>query len=157
MSAASERPHPRPYDRAAPATAVLDTNVVLAWLLFRDPRIDALGRAIDAGHLTWLASEQTVTEALHMLRHASLAHWPGDRNAAAASIRRLARIEPAPIPGRTGWPRCSDADDQHFIDLALACSVNWLISRDRAVLKLRRRLAPLGVAVIAPEHWPGPA
>jgi predicted nucleic acid-binding protein len=40
-------------------------------------------------------------------------------------------------------PRCSDPDDQKFIELAAASGAQGLVSKDRAVLKLRRRCAPL--------------
>ncbi|MBI1283996.1 MAG: PIN domain-containing protein [Thiobacillus sp.] len=40
-------------------------------------------------------------------------------------------------------PRCSDPDDQKFIELAAAAHAQGLVSKDRAVLKLRRRCAPL--------------
>jgi predicted nucleic acid-binding protein len=39
-------------------------------------------------------------------------------------------------------PRCSDPDDQKFIELAGASGAQALVSKDRAVLKLRRRCAP---------------
>jgi predicted nucleic acid-binding protein len=39
-------------------------------------------------------------------------------------------------------PRCSDPDDQKFIELAAAAEAQGLVSKDRAVLKLRRRCAP---------------
>ena len=41
---------------------------------------------------------------------------------------------------------CKDADDQMFIDLAVARRAR-LLSKDRAVLSMRKRLATLGVAV----------
>jgi predicted nucleic acid-binding protein len=39
-------------------------------------------------------------------------------------------------------PRCSDPDDQKFIELAADIHALVLVSKDRAVLKLRRRCAP---------------
>ena len=45
-----------------------------------------------------------------------------------------------------GAPRCSDPDDQKFIDLALRPAA-LLLSKDQAVLRLRRALAERGVAV----------
>jgi len=41
---------------------------------------------------------------------------------------------------------CKDADDQKFVDLA-AAHTSQLISKDKAVLTLRNRMARLGVAV----------
>jgi predicted nucleic acid-binding protein len=54
-----------------------------------------------------------------------------------------------------GVPRCSDPDDQKFIELAAASRAQGLISKDRAVLKLRRRCAPY-FRIMTPaeaEHW----
>jgi len=42
----------------------------------------------------------------------------------------------------SGLPRCSDPDDQKFIELAAATHAEALISKDCAVLKLRRHCAP---------------
>ena len=55
----------------------------------------------------------------------------------------LAESEPPACP-----VRCSDPDDQGFIDLAVAHRA-MLLSKDKAVLRLRRRLAPLAVPVQA--------
>jgi predicted nucleic acid-binding protein len=41
---------------------------------------------------------------------------------------------------------CKDADDQKFVDLAAATQAQ-LISKDKAVLTLRNRMARIGVAV----------
>jgi len=49
--------------------------------------------------------------------------------------------------------RCSDGDDQKFIDLAVASGAIWLISRDRAVLRLARRASAFGLAIVTPERW----
>ncbi|MBX3622048.1 MAG: PIN domain-containing protein [Rhizobacter sp.] len=48
--------------------------------------------------------------------------------------------------------RCTDPDDQKFIDLAVA-NARWLVSRDRAVLKLARRAALFGLQVVSPDRW----
>jgi predicted nucleic acid-binding protein len=57
-----------------------------------------------------------------------------------AGTRRLEGVPPrAPCV-------CSDPDDQVFIDLAVAQGAR-LLSKDRAVLSMRKRLATRGVAV----------
>jgi len=40
-----------------------------------------------------------------------------------------------------------------FIDLAVASAPSWLVTRDRALLALRRRAAARGVVVATPEQW----
>jgi predicted nucleic acid-binding protein len=50
-------------------------------------------------------------------------------------------------------PRCPDADDQKFIDLAAAHAPAWLLSRDRHILKLKKPLLKLGVHAALPEQW----
>ena len=39
----------------SPPSAVLDTNTVLDWLVFRDPATEQLSRHIEAGRLAWRA------------------------------------------------------------------------------------------------------
>ncbi len=41
-----------------------------------------------------------------------------------------------------------------FLDLAHAAGARWLLSRDRAVLRLARRAAALGLVIAKPEDWP---
>jgi predicted nucleic acid-binding protein len=53
--------------------------------------------------------------------------------------------------------RCTDVDDQKFIDLAIATSARWLVTRDRALLKRARRAAPLGLSIATPVQWRAPA
>jgi predicted nucleic acid-binding protein len=48
---------------------------------------------------------------------------------------------------------CSDPDDQMFIDLAQTQRVQWLLTRDRALLRLARRARAHGVEVLTPEGW----
>jgi predicted nucleic acid-binding protein len=48
---------------------------------------------------------------------------------------------------------CRDPTDQMFIDLALTCRPSWLVTRDRALLSLRRRAAPQGVAIGTAQQW----
>jgi predicted nucleic acid-binding protein len=43
---------------------------------------------------------------------------------------------------------CSDTDDQKFIDLAVTQQAT-LISKDKEVLRMKNRLARLGVAVLS--------
>jgi uncharacterized protein len=60
-------------------------------------------------------------------------------------VARLAQLveEPTPAPAENArpLPKCKDRDDQKFLELAHAAQADWLVSKDRAVLKLARRIA----------------
>ncbi|AIO66909.1 PIN domain-containing protein [Burkholderia oklahomensis] len=57
---------------------------------------------------------------------------PSPADAAAPSP---AADAPPPRP----LPKCKDRDDQKFLELAYAARADWLVSKDRALLKLARR------------------
>lgn len=63
-------------------------------------------------------------------------------------LNLLPTLPPAPLN-----LRCSDADDQIFVDLALAQGARWLITHDRALLKLARRAGGRGLAIVTPTCW----
>ncbi|MGI4857360.1 MAG: PIN domain-containing protein, partial [Janthinobacterium lividum] len=58
------------------------------------------------------------------------AHAPVARNVAADADA----ARPTPV-----LPRCSDRDDQKFLELAARSGAHWLVTKDKALLKLARR------------------
>lgn len=128
---------------------VLDTNVVLDLLLFADPATAPLRQALDTGAAHWIATPVMREELARVLTYAHLQprlQAPG--RGAAQLLACFDRLS-APVPVAPHAPlRCKDADDQKFIDLALAQGAA-LLSKDRAVLKLRKRLQLHGVPVAA--------
>jgi predicted nucleic acid-binding protein len=51
-------------------------------------------------------------------------------------------------------PLCEDPDDQKFLQLAWHAHAGHLLTRDKALLKLARRVAELGrFAVLAPHAF----
>ena len=148
-----------------PALAVLDSNVVLGLFWFEDPALSALKKALHEGALTWWACAPMREELVHVMRRDSFrnacrattsAATPRDPDGAAQRVLEafdtLARVAPS-MPNLTN-PRCTDGDDQLFIDLALGLRAQWLFSRDTAVLKLRRKVQALtGCHVMRPEDW----
>ncbi|WP_255501144.1 putative toxin-antitoxin system toxin component, PIN family [Mitsuaria sp. WAJ17] len=133
---------------------VLDTQVVMEWLVFRDAGIRALVEPIEAGHWVWIGSVAMRDELLHVLSRGVAARWSPDPAGIAAVFARLCQMpephaEEAPLP----LLRCRDKDDQKFIDLALAQKVDALISRDSDVLALAKRARKQGLAILRPEQW----
>ena len=142
-----------PAPIAAPPV-VLDTNVVLDWLLFAHPDGRTLDAALVAGELRWIATAAMRNELAHVLARGALDHWRPDLPALWAGWDRHCVEVPAPAPaGPASRFRCTDPDDQKFIDLAAANYTCLLLSRDRAVLKLARRLRVIGVDVATPTAW----
>jgi len=129
---------------------VLDTNVVLDWLVFRDAGVAVLAQQIERGEVTWIGCPLMRTELTHMLGHASLARWAPDSERALAVFDLLARRAPDPTGTGPVPLRCTDPDDQVFLDLALGTQATALFTHDRALLKLARRARPLGLSIRLP-------
>ncbi|CAD5374923.1 PINc domain-containing protein [Rubrivivax sp. A210] len=135
----------------APA-AVLDTNVALDWLLFGDASVAPLGDAISTGRLRWLACPRMREEFSRVLQYSQLVAHKPDSERLLTAYDRWARMVEAPVALATN-PACTDPDDQVFIDLALARGTRWLFTRDRALLKLARRVQPRGLDIVTPAAW----
>jgi predicted nucleic acid-binding protein len=131
---------------------VLDTNVVFDWLVFNNPQVRPWADAIESGRLQWVASAAMQGELMHVLGRGVAAEWQPDRARIEAHWTRWVQpLEPVDLQGAALRLRCSDNDDQKFIDLALGHGITWLVTRDRALLKLARRARPWGVAVVRPQ------
>jgi len=132
--------------------AILDTNVVLGWLVFRDPRCAPLASAIEAGTVRWLASAWMRAELDHVLGRGLGERWVPDLAAIGAAwehfAQAVAQPELMPVGDRL---HCTDPLDQPFIDLAVNVGANYLITRDRALLKLARRASKRGIVIATPE------
>ena len=139
---------------AAPTAplVVLDTNTVLDWLVFNDPGTAALCAAVESSAVVWLACDATRGELARALGYAKIAKWTPDSERVLATFDRWALMSPAPEPSPLNL-RCADADDQVFIDLAVASRAQWLVTHDRAVLRLAKRLQALGVKLVRPKDW----
>lgn len=140
-----------PMDAQAPKI-VIDTQVVMDWLVFADARVAPLAAAVESGRLVWIGRPGMLAELLHVLGRGVAAAWQPDRARIEAAFSRHCRMieaEPAPAVRLV----CRDPDDQQFIDLALADGARWLFSRDRAVLALRKRALTFGLTIAMPETW----
>lgn len=135
----------------SPPVVVLDTNVVLDWLLFKDAKATALGLAIQNGAVRWAFNTTMAAEYERMFKPERAAEWGADEAAfRTACVRWGSHFEmSAPFCGL----RCTDPDDQVFIDFALAHGVRWLVTRDKALLKLARRARDRGLLVLRPGDW----
>lgn len=143
-------PHPAPP--AAGATVVLDTNTVLALWMFRDPALQALRTWLDAGGGILATRDDALEELRHVLAYPRFALDPPRQDALFADYR--ARTTPAAGAGPCATlPACRDPDDQKFLEIASAAGAAWLLTRDKALLRLaRHRLVRARFAIVTPEH-----
>lgn len=129
------------------AALVLDTNIVLDLFVFDDPASRSLKQALRKAQVRWLATEAMRAELLRVLAYPLISKRLHALNLSAddvlAQFDRHAQLTAAALPVNV---RCADADDQKFIDLAV-CHRAALLSKDRAILRLGKRLLALGVAV----------
>ena len=136
----------QPHNRMT-SCIVIDTNIALDLLVFADPACVPLQAALDAGELRWLATAAMRDELARVLGYPQivprLAHFGRTPEAVLADFdRQVQQAEPAP----RATVVCKDPDDQIFIDLAVAHRA-LLLSKDRAVLTMKKRLAGLGTVV----------
>ena len=134
-----------PACTAGRTAIVLDTNIVLDLWVFNDPTTRSLAQALNQGQLHWLATPAMREELARVLGYphiaARLASSPLDATAVLQAFDRHAQMVNAPARAAV---TCADPDDQKFIDLAIAHQAQ-LLSKDNAVLCLKKRLLALGV------------
>ncbi|GAB4405590.1 MAG: hypothetical protein OHK0048_25500 [Rhodoferax sp.] len=130
--------------QAEAATLVLDTNWVLDAFLFDDPATHALQQALAAQRLCWCATWAMRQELFRVLDYPKLRPVMQQRGRDAAHVLTQFDAQAVLVDTPARAPlRCGDPDDQKFIDLAVARRA-LLLSRDRAVLRMHRRLQGLG-------------
>jgi predicted nucleic acid-binding protein len=140
---------------------ILDTNVWLDWLVFDDPSTRPL--AARSGALVLLATEPMLAETAAVLARPHFALPQAAQQALLGRQRALVTVCADAPDCRLA---CTDRHDQKFIDLAVARWVDWLISRDRALLRLHRHASRrFGLRIGTAAQWssecgstsPGPA
>jgi predicted nucleic acid-binding protein len=136
-------------------TLVIDTNVCLDLFVFEDPRCGWLMRALEDGSMQALASDPMRVEWLRVLARPKLALSMSQQARAQARYDRCIRQrEPSAERLEVRLPRCADADDQMFLEMAAEIGASVLLSRDRALLVLSRRSQRVaGFVVMTPEQF----
>jgi len=126
---------------------VLDTNVVLD--LFHWANTDAVPimAALEAGRIECIVDERTLDELQRVLTYPQLKLTPD--MIAERYARYSALVRSFPAGEAPPLPRCKDRDDQKFLELAARCAADILVSKDKALLKLRGRTR-LGFQILKP-------
>ena len=127
-------------------TIVLDTNIMLDAFVFSDVAAIPVRDGLESGVLRWIATQPMRDELQRVLAYPQivprLVYYGLTADGVLSQFDRFARIvDAAPKADVT----CKDADDQKFIDLAVARGA-LLLSKDAAVLSMARRMAARGAA-----------
>ena len=128
---------------------VLDTNIVLDVFVFNDAASAPLKQALLASEIEWFATLPMRGELARVLAYPQiiprLNFYQLTAEDVLAAFDQHARITEVPAKAPV---TCSDADDQKFIDLAVAQQA-LLLSKDQHVLSMRKRLLALGIVARA--------
>lgn len=124
---------------------VLDTNIVLDAFVFDDPAAQPLKVALASRTIQWLATQPMRDELERVLTYPKIMVRLAFSQIAASDVlaqfdTQVRLVDLAPKASVT----CRDPDDQKFIDLAVAHKT-VLLSKDRAVLCMKKRLLTLDV------------
>lgn len=141
----------QPGEREA-RVLVLDTNIVLDLFVYEDPATAPLFALLGESSNRWLATAAMREELARVLSYPQIAKRMNARSLLPETVLLAfdARAEVATTAAKAPYT-CKDADDQKFIDLAVAHKA-VLLSKDAAVLCMAKRLATLGVQV--GRRWP---
>jgi uncharacterized protein len=134
---------------------VLDTNVVIDWLMFDHPFMNPLREQVADGRIVVLTHAPAQDELQRVLAYRQLKLSPVrqldifKRYLAATTTVALptgASLKNLMMPAT--FPRCRDRDDEHFIALAFHQKADALVSRDNAVFGLKSRAAKWGLNIL---------
>ncbi len=129
--------------------AVIDTNVLIAALLWRGPP-HALLEYVRAGTVSLVSSPALLAEFTEVMGRTKfdviLSRTSTSRERSLAEVRRLVEvIEPPPLLR----PMCRDPDDDKVLALAIAARVEVIVSGDKDLLSLG---SFEGVPILAPAQ-----
>lgn len=133
---------------------ILDTNIVLDWLVFQDPAMTALQDLVQQQQLEFVTHQPALDE-LHRVLGYPVLRLSSQRQAEVfAGYQSLTSLVDLPsgidvenlLPDN--FPRCKDPDDQPFIALAFHTQADALVSRDKELLVLSTPAQKFAINII---------
>ncbi len=134
---------------------VVDTNVVIDWLMFNDPYMNPLRERVIDKRIIVLTHTPAIDELKRVLAYKQLKLTPIRQDeifsryielTQEVSLPKGASLKNLMMPSQ--FPRCRDRDDEHFIALAHHQKADALVSRDNAVFGLKSRAAKFGLLIM---------
>ena len=136
---------------------VLDTNVVMDWLHFRDLGFAPIAQAIAESPVELVSTEECLEELRHVLARPQFGLDNAAQAAMCAAYVARVRLWTADEPAgeKPALPRCRDTDDQKFLVLAQQAGADYLLTKDKALLRLSAAVLrrQCGFAVLTPASF----
>jgi uncharacterized protein len=145
--------------QVAPIRFVFDTNVVIDWLVFDDPYLKPLRERILGGDIAVLTNALALAELARVLGYEILrldARRQSDvltryiEQTSEVSMPEGFAANSLLLPQR--FPHCRDRDDDAFLALTLHTRATALITRDKALLKLKKRARKFDVTILTVQE-----
>ena len=132
---------------------VLDTNVCLDLFVFKDPRWEHILSGLQNKELNAITREDCRDEWLAVLNYEHLPINDDNRAQIVSSFDKYIFVEKNPSK-EFKLPTCSDKDDQKFLETCRDSEAEVLITKDKALLKLARKVQNMNLFIIeTPEKF----
>lgn len=136
--------------RLTPVPAVLDTNVVLSALLFTNGRLRWLRETWQQGQIVPVVNRTTITELLRVLAYPKFRLSQSEREDMLTEY--LPFCETFAPHAAVDAPAVRDAADVHFLHLALAAKVTFLVTGGNDLLVLASATPFDTLKIVTPEQ-----
>jgi putative PIN family toxin of toxin-antitoxin system len=134
---------------------VIDTQVWIDWLVFDDSSTWPLKTAVAEGRAAVFIDYHCHAELGRVLDYplGKKKVDPEQQIVLADACLNVATIvtEELSPEKKKALPRCADRDDQKFLELAAAAGADYLVTRDKELLVLARRVSAF--RIVAPKEF----
>jgi putative PIN family toxin of toxin-antitoxin system len=138
-----------------PISFVLDTNVVIDWLVFDHPYLEPFRELVSAGQVRVLRHPMVAAEFARVLAYPALKLGVERRTNLLERYRdqtfEVKILEPFALDDwklPAGFPSCRDRDDDLFLAFAYHARAAALVTRDKVLLKMRKKVRKFGVVIL---------
>jgi uncharacterized protein len=138
-----------------PISFVLDTNVVIDWLVFDHPYLEPFRELVSAGQVRVLRHPMVAAEFARVLAYPALKLCVERRTnlleryrvqTFEVEILEQFALDDWKLPA--GFPSCRDRDDDLFLAFAYHARAAALVTRDKVLLKMRKKVRKFGVVIM---------
>ncbi|WAW10686.1 putative toxin-antitoxin system toxin component, PIN family [Oxalobacter vibrioformis] len=132
---------------------VLDTNVCLDLFVFHDSRCNALAQMLERGTVKAVTQDDCRDEWLRVLMYPVLSLDEPVRRRCMTEYDNVIYCRDFEKKNYAILPLCQDQDDQKFLEVAYDANAKFLVTKDKALLKLAAKARKSSLfQIIKPEQ-----